>query len=265
MLQARVVEPPALFPHLFRMTRTRLFHVSDLHFGREDAEAITWFAGCVRAEKPDAVVVTGDLTMRARPLEYEAAGAWLAALGVPLTVEPGNHDLPYHNPIARMFWPYRRYQRMERAIERPLDLPGIWLVPLKTTVRAQWRLNWSSGVVSRRSLGAALERLRSCPRGRIALVTCHHPLTDEGVSEGHGETLRGVEALHALAQAGADAVLSGHVHDPFDIRWNADGTPIRLIGAGTLSERIRTAAPSFNELIVADGILDVRVREMAEA
>ena len=247
------------------MASTRLFHVSDLHFGREDEEAIIWFADRVRAEQPDAVVITGDLTMRARSTEYEAAGAWLATLGVPLTVEPGNHDLPYHNPIARMFWPYRRYERIERAIERPLDLPGVWLVPLKTTARAQWRLNWSWGVVSRRSLGEAIARLRLCPRGRIALVTCHHPLTDEGVSEGHGDTLRGVEALHALAKAGADAVLSGHVHDPFDVAWNADGTPLRLIGAGTLSERIRTAPPSFNELTIADGALEVRVREMVTA
>lgn len=248
------------------MGGTRIFHASDLHFGREDVEAIAWFADRVRSEKPDAVVITGDLTMRARSAEYEAAGAWLATLGVPLTVEPGNHDLPYyHNPVARMFWPYRRYERIARAVERPLDVAGVWLVPLRTTARAQWRLNWSWGVVNRRSLGAALERLRACPRGRIALVTCHHPLTEEGISEGHGETLRGVEALHALARAGADAVLSGHVHDPFDIGWNADGTPIRLIGAGTLSERIRTAAPSFNELTVADGMLDVRVRQMVAA
>lgn len=244
------------------MARTRLFHVSDLHFGREDEQAIAWFARRVAVEQPDAVVVTGDLTMRARASEYQRAADWLASLAVPVTVEPGNHDLPYHNPVARLFWPYRRYQRIERAIERPLDLPGVWLVPLKTTARAQWRLNWSWGVVSRRSLGEAVERLRACPRGRIAIVTCHHPLTDEGVSEGHGETLRGVEALHRLAQAGADAVLSGHVHDPFDVAWDADGTPIRLIGAGTLSERLRTALPSFNELLIDDGRLDVRVRGM---
>ncbi len=245
------------------MVSTRLFHVSDLHFGREDEAAVAWFSRTVAAERPDAVVITGDLTMRARSAEYAKAAEWLATLKAPVTMEPGNHDIPYHNPIARIFWPYRRYERIERVIEKPLDLAGVWLVPLKTTARAQWRLNWSWGVVSKRSLGEAVERLRACPPGRVAIVTCHHPLTDEGVSEGHGETLRGVEALHRLAQAGADAVLSGHVHDPFDVAWNADGKPLRLIGAGTLSERVRTAAPSFNELTVTAGTLDVRVREMA--
>ncbi len=245
------------------MTSTRLFHVSDLHFGREDEEAIAWFGATVAAEKPDAVIITGDLTMRARKAEYEAAAAWIGSLGVPVTVEPGNHDLPYFNPIARFLWPYRRYRRIEALFERSLDLPGVWLVPLKTTVRAQWRLNWSWGVVSKSGLVTAIERLRACPRGRLAIVMCHHPLTGEGVSEGHGETLRGIEALHALAGEGADAVLSGHVHDPFDLNWQAEsGAKLRLIGAGTLSERVRTTAPSFNELIVLDGVLDVRVREM---
>ncbi|MAW99120.1 MAG: metallophosphoesterase, partial [Sphingomonas sp.] len=45
---------------------TRLFHVSDLHFGAEDRSALHWFARLVTDERPDAVIVTGDLTMRAR-------------------------------------------------------------------------------------------------------------------------------------------------------------------------------------------------------
>ena len=51
---------------------TRLFHVSDLHFGREDRAAMRWFAGLVHTEKPDAVLCTGDLTMRARKAELLA-------------------------------------------------------------------------------------------------------------------------------------------------------------------------------------------------
>ena len=72
---------------------TRLFHVSDVHFGREDAAAVAWFDALVKAEKPDAVVMTGDLTMRARRREFAAGLAWLQGLGVPVTVthEEGRH------------------------------------------------------------------------------------------------------------------------------------------------------------------------------
>jgi len=73
----------------------KLFHVSDVHFGAEDPKALDWFARCVADEAPDAVIMTGDLTMRARPSEFDAGGKWLQSLGVPVTIEVGNHDLPY--------------------------------------------------------------------------------------------------------------------------------------------------------------------------
>jgi 3',5'-cyclic AMP phosphodiesterase CpdA len=59
---------------------TKLFHVSDVHFGKEDPAAIAWFKACVEAERPDAVIMTGDLTMRARTHEFEAGGEWLKSL-----------------------------------------------------------------------------------------------------------------------------------------------------------------------------------------
>lgn len=242
----------------------RLFHVSDLHFGCEDRAAIRWFEETVQAERPDAVIVTGDLTMRARSAEYRAAADWLAGLGVPVSIEPGNHDLPYFNPLARIFTPYRRFRRVERAIERPLELPGVSIIPLRTTARAQWRLNWSWGVVQERRLQQAVAAVRATPPDHVVLVACHHPLVSAEPSgaKRKGRTLNGLNAVLRLAESGADAVLSGHVHDPFDVVQDA-GRPVRLIGAGTLSERLRESRPSFNELRVSDGELHVRVRSMS--
>jgi 3',5'-cyclic AMP phosphodiesterase CpdA len=238
----------------------RLFHVSDLHFGREDKAAVAWFAERVKAERPDAVICTGDLTMRARTAEFAAAQAWLASLNVPVTIEPGNHDLPYYNPVARMLYPYRRMKAVERAIERPLALTGVMLVPLKTTARLQMRsLAW--GRVSRSGLPAAVRQLAAKPADTIALVAVHHPLIRTGFT-GHGDTQRGLAALEALAAAGADAVLSGHIHDPFDVTWEGRGRSVRLIGAGTLSMRVRSTPPSFNELRIEGDRLEVQVRPM---
>lgn len=242
----------------------RLFHASDLHFGAEDRAALDWFARCVCDEQPDAVVVTGDLTMRARAREFEAAAKWLEGLGRPVTVEVGNHDLPYFNLWARFVTPYRRYRALEAMIERPLDLPGLAIVPLKTTARFQWRLNWSKGHVSARALQEALALVEAVPAGHRILIACHHPLV-EARTRSSSRTRGGRTALAALAAAGADAVLSGHVHDPFDIRHPGDAGETRLIGAGTLSERVRETRPSFNELRIADGALIVAVRRMSEA
>ncbi len=225
-----------------------LFHVSDLHFGYEDRAALDWFMAEVCRDQPAAVLCTGDLTMRGTAREFAAAREWLADLPVPLTLEPGNHDVPYYwYPLARAFHPWRQYNALVAAVETDPDLPDLALIPLCTVAAAQWRLNWSKGRVRNGDLDRAvndLERHRAKP---LRLVTCHHPLVDAG-TEGSGSTRGGMRALAALARAGADAVLSGHVHDPFDLTVEADGLPIRLIGAGTLSQRLRATPPSYNRL-----------------
>lgn len=241
---------------------TRIFHVSDVHFGTEDRAALAWFAGTVAAERPDLVLLTGDLTARARTSEFAAASDWLDGLGAPVRIEPGNHDLPVLRPLQRLFRPYRQIERLAARFHKPLELPHVTLVSLKTTARAQLRSNWSLGNVSVPALRLALAGLSQHDPSKLALVSCHHPLIDADTRT-RGRTRGGAAALAALAEAGADAVCTGHVHDPFDQVWEAGARPVRLIGAGTLSERVRATPPSFNLLTVGPGrALDVTVRTM---
>ncbi len=240
---------------------TRLFHISDLHFRLEDRTALAWFEQCVRGENPAAVLITGDLTMRARSREFAAACDWIGTLDVPVTVEVGNHDLPYFNPFARFFWPYERIRGIERLVERELDLAGVAVVPLKTTARAQWRLDWSKGWVTDSALAKTLTAIDALPVGTTVLVTAHHPLVEAG-TRGRALTRGGERALTELARRGVAAVLTGHVHDAFDLIRHTPAGPIRMIGAGTLSQRIRSTPPSFNELTVDGGKIDVRVRNL---
>jgi 3',5'-cyclic AMP phosphodiesterase CpdA len=241
----------------------RLFHVSDVHFGREDQAAVAWFEALVKAERPDAVVMTGDLTMRARSAEFDAGLAWLQRLDVPVTVEVGNHDLPLWNLFRRFLRPYHRYHKIERMIEQPLELPGVAIVPLVTTVRFQLR-NWAKGYVSSHQLRKTLAGVAAAPPGALVFIACHHPLI-EGQTQATSDTRRGAAAFAALAKAGAAAVLTGHVHDPFDIVHDVDGHALRMIGAGTLSERTRAMPPSFNEIRIVDGGFDVKLRNFGAA
>lgn len=242
----------------------RLFHISDVHFGLEDKAALQWVADCVARERPDAVAITGDLTMRARHREFAAAAEWIRRLGVPVTVEVGNHDLPYFNLAERFLDPYRRYRRLQGAVNHGIALPGVAIVPLKTTARAQLRLNWSKGRVGTSSLAACLAAIDALPAGTRALVACHHPLVETG-TRGKALTRGGNRALAALAQRGVLAVLSGHVHDAFDIMQPTEHGAVRMIGAGTLSQRLRATPAGFNELIIDENGLSVRMRHDAPA
>ncbi len=240
-----------------------LFHLSDIHFGLEDVRALAWVERCIAEERPAAILITGDVTMRARIREFAAAGEWIGALGPPVTVEVGNHDMPYFNLIERFLVPYRRFHKIERLIERQLELPGLAVVPLKTATRAQWRFPWSNGWVTKRALDQTLAAIDTLPRGTRVLVTAHHPLTERG-PRGKLLTINGNRAIEALAQRGVEAILTGHVHDAFDLVADSPAGPLRMIGAGTLSRRIRSTPCSFNELTVsADGIA-VKVRNLGE-
>ncbi|WP_435419099.1 metallophosphoesterase [Parerythrobacter aurantius] len=240
-----------------------IFHVSDIHFGLEDRAALAWFEGEVARCRPDAIAITGDLTMRARHREFAAATRWITALDRPVTVEVGNHDMPYFNPVERFVAPYRRFRGMESLVERRLDLPGLTIVPLKTAARAQPRLNWSKGWITRRALKQCLDTIDALPPGQQVVVTAHHPLREVGTA-GTALTHGGRKALAELAKRPVVAVLSGHVHDAFDIREDTPNGPIRMIGAGTLSKRVRSTPPSFNEIRWDGRGLAVRVRNLQD-
>ena len=241
-------------------TRT-LFHVSDVHFGLEDNRALDWVKQEIAERKPDAVAITGDLTMRARHREFAAATQWINALDAPVTVEVGNHDLPYFNPVERFFDPYRRFRSMADKVEKELDLGDLVIVPLKTVRRWQPRLNWSKGWITAPALDNCLKALDALPDGVRALVTVHHPLREVG-TKGTALTRHGQKALEELAKRNVLAVLSGHVHDAFDLMQDTGHGPVRMIGAGTLSKRTRSTPPSFNELTWDGQKLEVCVRNL---
>lgn len=241
----------------------RIFHLSDIHFGLEDTRALDWVKREIAVHHPHAVAITGDLTMRARHREFAAATVWINSLEAPVTVEVGNHDMPYFNPFERFLSPYKRFSGMKEKVERDLDLGTLAIIPLKTAVPAQPRLNWSKGWVSPSALESCLSLVDALPAGKRALVAVHHPLREVG-TRGTALTRHGERALAELARRNVVGVLSGHVHDAFDIMEDTPAGPVRMIGAGTLSQRTRSTPPSFNELVWDGRELSVEVRNLEQ-
>lgn len=228
----------------------RLLHLSDVHFGAEDLEALRAVEDFAAHLKPDAVVIAGDVTQSGRRREFEAARAWFDKLGIQPIVAPGNHDTPvFHLPV-RMVAPFNRYARYMAgldAVGRLVELGGglVRISAINTARGIQGRINWADGVISLNDLEQALDRLADGPDGAWRILICHHPLLEPGHSQIAVDTLRGGEALRRCAAARVDAILTGHIHDAFAHPIEAVRRPMVQMGAGTLSTRLRATRPSF--------------------
>ncbi|HYO24494.1 MAG TPA: metallophosphoesterase, partial [Lacipirellulaceae bacterium] len=97
----------------------RIAHISDLHFGTEEPAVVAGVRDELNRLACDLVVVTGDLTQRARQSQFAAARAFLDSLESPWMAVPGNHDIPLYNVAARFGWPLAGYQKWITADLRP--------------------------------------------------------------------------------------------------------------------------------------------------
>ena len=89
----------------------RIAHLSDIHFGRVDEQVVARAVEKINELEPDLVVVSGDLTQRARTREFAAARDFLDSLPKPQLVVPGNHDVPLYNVFDRFARPLEKFQR----------------------------------------------------------------------------------------------------------------------------------------------------------
>lgn len=230
----------------------RIAHLTDIHFGDENAAALACATVMLQDDPPDLLVVSGDLTRYAEAPELEAAAAWLAALPMPRLVTPGNHDAPYLDWAQRVFTPFRRFERLIGQVDgQTHQAPGLSVYGVNTARGAQPRLNWSKGQISLAQTAAACGWIGAAPKGDLKVVVCHHPLVEMIEGPMTGRVRGGEAAAEAMAAAGTDLILSGHIHAPFALALPYADKRTYAVGAGTLSVRERGVPAGFN-MIEAD-------------
>lgn len=237
----------------------RIAHLSDLHFGRHDDTVVDGLSAALTTIRPDAVVISGDLTQRARRRQFIAARAFIDALrgaGLPVIVVPGNHDVPLYDIGRRFLSPLRRFRHYIEREPYPFHLDDEVAILGINTARS---LTIKDGRVSREQM-ACIEQCfeRALPGARRMLVT-HHPLVALPWGEG-GKPLeaagRADAALQTAIDAGVQLLLAGHHHQPFSgsaATFLAAGHSLLVVQAGTTtSTRLREHVNSFN-LIESEG------------
>jgi 3',5'-cyclic AMP phosphodiesterase CpdA len=230
-----------------------LLHISDTHFGTEQAEVVAGLQSLVRDQRPDAVILSGDITQRARGAEFAAARRFCDSLGVErwLTL-PGNHDIPLYNVAARLFSPYGNYKHcFGDELEPELVFADVLVIGVNTTRPERHK----DGEVSADQINRVVRRLHGAPREQLRIVVTHQPACVMRPEDEKDRLHGGEAAVQAWARAGADLVLGGHIHLPYvsDLCARAQtATPRAMycIQAGTaLSQRVRHGTPNSLNII----------------
>ncbi len=231
---------------------TVVLQMSDPHFGTERPMAVGALERLCGELKPDLLLITGDITQRARPVEFSRAKAFVEKLGVPARlVIPGNHDIPLYAVATRLLHPYRRYEHaFGPAEDGEFEADDLLVVALNTTRRYRHK----HGEVSDPQIERTARRLAQAKPGQVRLVAVHQPVavtrTDDVVN-----LLRGhAKAVRRWSEAGADAVVGGHIHLPYVLPLHERRPdlprPVWAVQAGTaLSIRVRGGIPNSVNVI----------------
>jgi 3',5'-cyclic AMP phosphodiesterase CpdA len=229
-----------------------LAHISDLHFGREVPAVVEALLDDLSKLMPDAVIVSGDLTQRARSREFKAASRFVQAIPFPVVMIPGNHDQSAWNPINRFFHPWQKWRKYFGD-----SYPGDFLQPsvegeefsiigVNTARAFTWGLDWSQGAINASQCDSVADFFSTVPDSSLRVLITHHPFWLPAHVSDRGLIRRRDWAMSRLAKAGVDMILSGHVH--LDFCHLLDGIVVSHAGTAT-SDRLLPGSPnSFNVL-----------------
>jgi len=223
-------------------------HISDLHFGRIDPLIPPALREALIEARPDVVVVSGDLTQRARRAEFAAARRFLDGLPFPQVVVPGNHDVPLHDVMRRWLAPLEKYRSYISADIEPFYGDEEIFIQGLSTARS---LTWKNGRINRMQVERACSKLTSASPDVTRIVVTHHPFQSPFEDRGGSPVGRAEMAVTAFTKCRVDMILSGHFHMGHAGNWTrhypALGHAAILVQAGTAtSTRQREEVNSWN-------------------
>jgi len=198
-----------------QITDTHIRAEGKLCYGKLDT--FTYLERCVAhinalSPRPDAVLVTGDITDFACRAAYERAAAAFAQLVMPFYLVPGNHDDP---ALIRAVFNDHEYLPDAGFVQYAIDTYAIRLIGLDTQVIGE-----SGGLLCAQRLAWLTAQLLAAPN-KPTLLFMHHPPFETGIGHMDVQNCANAAALGHLVQQNQQIkyILCGHVHRQIETAW----------------------------------------------
>ncbi len=202
----------------------------------------------IARQPPDLVVVSGDLTQRAKPEQFRAARRFVDRIPVPVLVVPGNHDVPLYRFWERFWSPFGAYRKhFARDLEPVYRDDALLVVGINTA--HGW--TFTGGRFRGHRLREVGELLAAAPESACKIVVAHHHLVPPRRFDEQSVSRNAWTAIELFASAGVELVLSGHQHQGFvassEEFYPRGREPVVIVHSGTTtSDRGRGAEAGVN-------------------
>lgn len=238
----------------------KLAHISDLHFGTENLEVIEALQVELTSIIPDVIVVSGDLTQRAKNHEYNSAKKFLASTGIPYIVIPGNHDIPLYNLWGRVVNPFKKFDSYFDRADSFHKGGNVEIVGLNS-VR---NLRLKSGRISVDRLEKDKKDFSTSENNIIRIIVLHHNLFHRPSTADASKLFRARLMQKWAAENNIAMALFGHDHKSMVklIDESNEGPGFILVQAGTaFSTRTRGEPNSYNLIEISEAECTIKVSE----
>ncbi len=262
-----------------------LGHLSDLHFSKIDfnpsqllskrwlgnlnliffrngkylPERLRQLPAFAKAQGITHLIITGDLTTTARPIEFERAKQFLdgfTAEGIKLIVLPGNHDTytrrsdkqkRFYNYFPDLSDSFGYCLKKDRLVSIPLG-NNHELVIIDTAVATS--LAFSGGHFDQLLAIKLADLLSKTPKSKEIILACHFPLF-ESVRRSLAGEKRLIEILRASPNV--KLYLCGHTHIQKTENLRCDGLPL-MSNSGSISYYKNA---TWNKLTLSPGLAEI--------
>lgn len=241
----------------------KIIHLSDLHFGRENQMVLETLYKEINVQQPSLVVISGDLTQRARTRQFIQAREFINSLNYPILVVPGNHDISLFNVLRRLVFPMRRYKKYISQEEFPMYVNGEIAVIGINTARPYL---WKEGVVSHKQVKFIQKKFCNQNTNQIKILVTHHPVFPS--YDHRGCVIHSDELIKTLLDCKIDLLLAGHLHRSRSEIYEGDQIQTEFKGAfilaqasTSISNRLREKFNSYNLILINENTIKINVRK----